>query len=135
MVRNNVAVLLVFMILLIGPTYAERKDIDLRDYDDELMRDLDRTIKFFEPDISAGNVDGARADAEILEEGFRYTQDYFSKKESAEDAVQISQRGLQSIASALAALDANDFDRASASAREAAGTCRSCHDIYKPLKK
>ncbi len=135
MARMIIALPVLLTFLVAGPAHAERKEIDLRDYDDELMRDLDRTIKFFEPDITARNVEGAREDAEVLEEGFRYTEDYFSKKGNADDAVEISQKGLQSVAAALDALNANDFDKASASAREAAGTCRACHDIYKPLKK
>lgn len=135
MTRMMVALSVLVTIVFAGTTHAERKEIDLRDYDDELMRDLDRTIKFFEPDIAARNVEGALADAEVLKEGFQYTEEYFSKKGNAEDAVQISQRGLGSIASALAALGGNDFDKASASARDVAGTCRACHDIYKPLKK
>lgn len=127
--------LLLTFLLTVSASGTERKEIDLRDYDDELMRDLDRTIKFFEPDIVAKNVEGAKQDAEILVEGFQYTEDYFSKKENAEDAVEISQRGLRSVAAALAALSDSDFDKASASARDAAETCRDCHDIYKPLKK
>lgn len=135
MTRKMVAMWVLAGIVLAGTAHAERKEIDLRDYDDELMRDLDRTIKFFEPDIAAKNVEGAKEDAEILKEGFQYTGDYFSKKPNADDAVEISQRGLQSIASALSALQGSDFEKAAASAREVAGTCRSCHDIYKPLKK
>jgi cytochrome c556 len=135
MIGLKVALPVVLIVLLNLPAFAERKDIDLRGYDDELMRDLDKTIKYFEPDIVAGNVEGAKADAEVLEEGFRYTEDFFSKKENAEDAVEISQRGLQAIAAALTAMSSSDLDRATTAAREAAGTCRSCHDIYKPLKQ
>jgi cytochrome c556 len=135
MTRTMIAVSVFAVFLSTGAAYAERKAIDLRDYDDELMRDLDRTIKYFEPDIAAKNVEGAKEDAEVLKEGFQYTEDYFSKKPNAGDAVEISQRGLESIASALIALQGADFDKAAAAARDVAGTCRSCHDIYKPLKK
>jgi len=135
MARMMVALPVLFTILLAIPSHAERKDIDLRDYDDELMRDLERTIKFFEPDITARNRQGAIEDATILQDGFKYTEDYFARKGNAEDAVEISRQGLQLIESAVKALEASDFDGASASARETARTCRSCHDIYKPLKK
>lgn len=135
MARVIIALPVILALLLPSSGHAERKEIDLRDYDDELMRDLDRTIKFFEPDIAAKNIEGAKGDAEILEEGFRYTSDYFSKKTNADDAVEISQQGLRSVAAALASLNASEFDKASAAARDAARTCRACHDIYKPLKK
>lgn len=133
---RNIAILSAIIVSLLGTTVlAERVDIDLRDYDDELMRDLDRTIKYFEPDIIAKNVSGATEDAEILEEGFRYTEDYFARKGNAEDAVKISRQGLQFIGTALERLEQNDFDGAAEAARETARTCRACHDIYKPLKK
>lgn len=135
MIRKVMVLIVIWAGALGVPASAQHVDIDLRDYDDELMRDLDRTIKYFEPDINARNVEGAREDAEILQDGFRYTEDYFAKKGSAEDAVKISRQGLNLIDTALKALDESDFDAAAVSARETARTCRACHDIYKPLKK
>ena len=73
---------------------------DYRDYDDDLMRDLERTVKYFEPDITAQNADAALEDAEMLAGGFRYTEDYFRKKPGAEDAVEISRKGGKLIAEA-----------------------------------
>ncbi|MEF3365214.1 hypothetical protein V3H18_01565 [Methylocystis sp. 9N] len=105
--------------------------IDLRDYDNDLMRDLDKTIKYFEPDITAQNAEAAKEDAEILLNGFKYTEDYFKKKGAA-DAVEISRKGLQVVGDAIKNIDQNDFDAAAASAREAPQLCKSCHDIYKP---
>lgn len=110
-------------------------EIDLRDYDDELMRALDKTIKYFEPDIAAGNAQGAIEDAEILLDGFKYTEAYFTKKGNAEDAVKISQQGQDFIDAALKSVAANDFETAAEAARGAARTCRACHDIYKPKNK
>ncbi len=115
--------------------YAAHRDIDLKDYDDDLMRDLDKTIKYFEPDITAGNAEGALEDAGILQDGFKYTEKYFSKKADADDAVKISRDGLAYIEAAVKALQANDFSAAAEAARGAAATCRACHEIYKPLKK
>ncbi len=43
-----------------GPMAAA---MDFHDYDDELMRDLDKTVKYFEPDITAKNADAAKEDA------------------------------------------------------------------------
>ncbi|WP_363352017.1 hypothetical protein [Methylocystis echinoides] len=105
--------------------------IDLRDYDNDLMRDLDKTIKYFEPDITAKNADAAKEDAQILLDGFKYTENYFSKK-NAEDAVEISRKGVKVISDVIARVDGGDFDAAAAAAREAPQLCKSCHDLYKP---
>lgn len=119
---------------LSATAYAQRRSIDLTGYDDDLMRDLDKAIKYFEPDITAGNADAAIEDAAILEEGFKYTEKFFSGKD-AQDGVQISKDGLGFVAAAVKSAQENDFAAAAASARGAAGTCRACHEIYKPLKK
>ncbi|WP_245300056.1 hypothetical protein [Methylocystis bryophila] len=105
---------------------------DYRDYDDDLMRDLERTVKFFEPDITAQNADAALEDAEVLAGGFRYTEDYFRRKPGTEDAVEISRKGGKLIAEARASIGKADFEAAAATAREATTVCKSCHDIYKP---
>jgi hypothetical protein len=115
--------------------YAQHRDIDLHGYDDDLMRDLDKSIKYFEPDITAGNASNALDDAAVLQEGFKYTLDYFSKKSDADDAVQISKDGLNHVTAAIKAVSENNFETAAEGARGAAKACRACHDIYKPLKK
>lgn len=114
---------------------AQHRDLDLHDYDDDLMRDLDRTIKYFEPDITAGNAQSALDDADVLRDGFKYTEDYFSKKGNADDAVEISKKGLQALDIAVKDAEANQFDAAAAAARQVSATCRACHDVYKPLNK
>jgi hypothetical protein len=114
---------------------AQHRDMDLRDYDDDLMRDLDKTIKYFEPDITAGNAENALDDAKILQDGFKYTEDYFAKKDNADDAVKISQQGAAFVAAAIKSVADNNFEAAAEAARGTAKTCRACHDVYKPLKK
>ena len=37
---------------------AEPQKTEYADYDDELMKDLERTIKYFEPDVTAENQSG-----------------------------------------------------------------------------
>ncbi len=114
--------------------YAQHRTIDLHDYDDDLMRDLDKTIKYFEPDITAQNAQGALDDAAVLQDGFNYTLDYFSKKGGADDAVQISKDGQGQIAAAIKSVSENNFEAAAEDARAVAKTCRACHDIYKTPK-
>jgi len=110
---------------------AQQSELDFRDYDDDLMRTLDRTIKYFEPDITANNVEGATEDGEILLDGFKYTEDYFSKA-NKEDAVQISREGSALVSLALELVAKDDFEGAAANAREAIMKCKACHDIYRP---
>jgi hypothetical protein len=135
MIRKFVIQLAICAAALAGSAYAQHRDLDLHDYDDDLMRDLDKTIKYFEPDITAGNAQGAMEDAEILQDGFRYTEKYFTKKGDADDAVKISQQGEELIAAAIKSVGDNDFEAAAAAARDTAKTCRACHDVYKPLTK
>ena len=131
--KNKKAVLAgIWAALLINVTCAaEGTGLDLRDYDDDLMRTLDRTIKYFEPDITAKNVDGATEDGGILLDGFKYTEDYFSKANKP-DAVQISQEGRELVSSALKSVAQDDFEGAAADARKAITKCNSCHDLYRP---
>jgi hypothetical protein len=114
--------------LVIGPVLAA---IDFHDYDNDLMRDLDKTIKYFEPDINAKNADAAQEDGAVLLDGFRYTEDYFRKK-GADDAVEISRKGVALVSGILENVKQNNFEAAAASARDAPQLCKSCHDIYKP---
>jgi hypothetical protein len=125
-------ILIVALGLLLSAAAAAAPTFDFRDYDDDLMRDLEKTIKYFEPDITAQNADAAREDAAILMDGFRYTESYFMKKGGADDAVQISRKGAKLINDVQDDVGKSDFDSAAAAAREATTVCKSCHDIYKP---
>jgi hypothetical protein len=122
-----VTLLSICVMLICGPVVAA---IDFHGYDDDLMRDLDKSIKYFEPDITAGNADAARDDAAVLQDGFKYTEAFFAKN-GAEDAVKISREGTRRLAEALKFVDRNDFESAAAEARETTRLCKSCHDIYK----
>ncbi|WP_294535332.1 hypothetical protein [uncultured Rhodoblastus sp.] len=121
-------------LLVAAPVFAERVTIDLKDYDDDLMHDIERAIKYFEPDISGQNADAARDDAAELRRGFTYTHDYFSKKGNTQDAVEISKQGLQWLDTVLKELDAENYEAAAEGAREVSKACRNCHDTYKPDK-
>jgi hypothetical protein len=118
-------------LLINFPCIAEPSELNFRDYDDDLMRTLDRTIKYCEPDITAKNVEGATEHGEILLDGFQYTEDYFSKA-NKEDAVQISREGSALVSLALELVAKEDFEGDAANAREAIMKCKVCHDIYRP---
>ncbi|MGO9848995.1 MAG: hypothetical protein ACLPKT_21050 [Methylocella sp.] len=47
MIRKFVIPFAICAVALAGSAYAQHRDLDLHDYDDDLMRDLDKTIKYF----------------------------------------------------------------------------------------
>jgi len=132
--RVSIAGVIGFL-LLFSAAQAQKKNIDLKDYDDDLMHDVERVLKFFEPDITAKNQSHALDDASVIQDGFAYAKDYFSKKEGAEDAVKIAADGLTLIGTAITSLKSNDFAAATEAARQIPATCKACHEIYKPLQK
>ncbi len=115
-----------------GAVFAE---IDLKDFDDDLMRDMDTAIKDLEPVVGAKNAVAAAGDAELLRNGFKQTEDYFAKKGGAPDAVEFARKSQQLTEAVLKNISANDFDAAAISARALSKSCRACHDVYKPLTK
>ncbi len=130
---GKLAVLLGFgLALAAGVVLAE---IDLSDFDDDLMKTMDDTNKYLEPDINAKNAKNAREGIEVLEQGLKWTEEYFAHKGNTADAVKLAQDGQKHIVRIRTALDANDFDTAAAAARELTKNCRACHDLYKPLTK
>ncbi|MDE0853668.1 MAG: hypothetical protein OSA97_04530 [Nevskia sp.] len=109
--------------------------IDLSDFNDDMMRDMDDAIKDLEPVIAAHNAANAGADAQVLRSGFRETEDYFARKGGADDAVKIARKEQDLLAQVDRFLAAADFDSAAGAARDVAHTCKNCHDVYKPLTK
>ena len=110
------------------------KSIDLTDFDDDLMHDMDDATKDLEPVLGANNAAVAATDAQVLRNGFKWTEDYFVRKGNTADAVKIARDGQELIAAVVRSIGNKDFPAAAASARDAAKTCRACHDIYKPPK-
>jgi len=115
-----------------GLVYA---DIDLTDFDDDSMRDMDDANKDLGPVLGAKNAQAALADAQVIQSVLKETEAYFAKKGGTDDAVKIAQQGEVALAGVVTALDKNDFDAAGAAARDTAKNCRTCHDLYKPLTK
>lgn len=108
--------------------------IDLGDFDEYVMRDMDDANKDLGPALGAGNLEAALADAEVLLTGLNWTEDYFVHKGGTDDAVQLARQGKDSLAAVVAAIGRKDLDAAAAAARDVGKNCTSCHDLYKPLK-
>ena len=114
---------------------AAHVDLDLTDFDDDSMRDMDDANKDLQPVLGAKNSQAALSDARVIRNVLKETEEYFVKKGGTQDAVMIAQRGETAVAAVIAALGKSDFDAATAAARDTAHNCRACHDIYKPLTK
>jgi cytochrome c556 len=130
---RKLSVLCGFLAVLSGGVVLA--EIDLKDFDDDLMRDMDTAIKDLEPVVGAKNAVAATGDAELLRDGFKQTEDYFAKKGSAPDAVEFARKSEELTVAVLKDITANDFDAAANSARALSKSCRACHDVYKPLTK
>jgi hypothetical protein len=122
-------------ILLTGVALTAFAELDLSDFDDDLMRTLDDTNKYLEPDINAKNIKNAQEGAETIRQGLKWTEDYFAHKGGVDDGVKLAKDGQALAQNILTDLEKNDFDNAAASARALTKNCRSCHDLYKPLTK
>ena len=110
-------------------------DLDLTDFDDDSMRDMDDANKDLQPVLGAKNSQAALSDARVIQNVLKETEEYFVKKGGTQDAVRIARQGETAVAAVIAALGKSDFDAATAAARDTAHNCRACHDIYKPLTK
>ena len=120
--------------LLLAVSGAAWAAIDLGDFDEYVMRDMDDANKDLGPALGAGNYEAALADAEVLKTGLDWTEDYFVRKGGTDDAVTLARQGKESLASVFAAINARDLAVATEAARAVNKNCSSCHDLYKPLK-
>jgi hypothetical protein len=132
MMRKVAVVSLLAALAGVAPVFADPPKSVYADYDDDLMHDLDRTIKFFEPDFSGENAEGTIDDAAVLRQGFEYTEKYFAKIGTGADAVKISRDGLNLLDTVLKEVAEKKFDAAAEAARGVADTCKACHVLYKP---
>jgi hypothetical protein len=107
-------------------------EVDVSDFDEDVMKTMDDTNKTLEPDIAGKNAAAAIEGIEIIQQGLQWTEEYFEHKGNAADGVKFAQEGKQLAAQILQSVNAGDFDRAGASARELTKNCKACHEVYKP---
>jgi hypothetical protein len=120
-------------VMAAGVSRAEKIELDLHDYDDELMRTLEQTLKYFEPDVSDGNLNSYADDVQVIQYSFGWVKSYFEKKgNDGAKGVQIAQQGLDLLASVDKDVKDKNFSAAGDKAHQFYQICRSCHDIYKP---
>ena len=133
MKRKLVLTLVAVAAMTAGVSCADKIDLDLHDYDDDLMRTLEQTLKYFEPDITDGNLQTYPDDVQLIQYSFGWVKSYFEKKgpEGAKGVV-IAQQGLDLLAAVDKDVKAKNFQAAGDKAHQFQQVCHSCHDIYKP---
>jgi hypothetical protein len=72
-------------------------------------------------------------DAKSLQETFKLVQGFWTKRGNAPDGVQLSQQAQAAAGAVLKAIDAKDFDAASAQSIAITRTCAACHRQFRPL--
>ncbi len=122
-----------FVIFFMATSLAHA-ELDLSGFDNDLMKMMEETNKYLEPDIVGGNIDNSIEGVQFLREGLKWTEDYFASKGTAKDGEKIAKEGQVLADQVLKALESKDKDTAAASARLLTKNCKACHDIYK-LKK
>ena len=109
-------------------------DLDLEDFDDDLMDNMDDAYKDLEIVIPAHNAASAKIDAGTLRDGLAKTEQYFAKKNVA-DAIGWARDAQASTQKILDALERGDFDSALTATHDTKKSCRACHDAYKKKDK
>ena len=118
---------------LAGPLVAAATvNLDLYDFNEDVMRDMDDTMKTLDSDIAMRDVKSVARDTVSIRDGLKYAQDYFTKKGKLDDAVGWAKQG-RDLAEAIAqSVQSGDVDTSLGKYDSLVKTCRSCHDVYKP---
>ena len=128
MVRGALAAAL----LLSGALASAAANIDLADFNDDVMKNMDDTVKSLDSDLAGHDGKSAQAEARAIQEGLHWAEEYFARKGKVDDAVQFARRGEEFAAEVAKSAASNDFDAATTSYDSLVRTCRRCHDVYKP---
>jgi len=133
MKRKLILALVALITLGTRASNAERIELDLHDYDDELMRTLEQTFKYFEADVSDGNLSSYADDMQVIQYSFSWIKGYFEKKgNDGAQAVKIVQQGIDLVGALDKDVKDKNFSAAGDKAHELSQVCKSCHAIYKP---
>src|ERR1700724_3493809 len=113
---------------LLGPLVQATVSLDLTDFNDDVMREMDDAMKRLDSDIATRNAASVTTDARSIRDGLKWAQDYFTKKGNVEDAVKWAKQG-QDLADAVArSAQSSDLDTSLSTYDSLVKTCRACHD-------
>jgi hypothetical protein len=107
-------------------------ELDLSDFDDDLMRSMDDAVKDLDSNVSGQNADASLANAAVLRDGLAWAEKYFAAKPEAPRGAGLAREGQEHLAQLVQSLEARDFDAASNGLRSVMRTCKACHEAYKP---
>jgi cytochrome c556 len=127
-VRSGLAAVL----LLFGALAVAATNIDLTDFNDDVMKNMDETVKSLDSDLATRDATSAQADAGTIRDGMHWAEEYFTRKGNVDDAVQLAKQGEELAANIAKSAGSSDFDAALTTYDALMKTCRRCHDAYKP---
>ena len=117
---------------LLGTLACAAADVDLADFDDDVMRNMDDTVKSLDSHLAMGDAKSAQIDAQTIQKGLHWAEEYFTRKGNVPRAVQFAKQ-TEDLASEIAkAAAASDFEAAQTTYDSLVRSCRACHDVYKP---
>jgi len=97
----------------------------------DAMRDIEDTTKSLDSNVALKDAKTAVNEAKQLVAFFRQVEGFYAQKGDAADAVGYARKTHELAAQTLAAVEAQDFDRAGDTVSALARSCKSCHDVYK----
>ena len=107
-------------------------DLDLSDFDDDLMQSMDDAIKELDSNVGGQDAKASLANAAVIRDGLAWAEKYFAAKPEAPLGVGYAREGKEHVAALVQAVEAGNFDAASSSVRAVVKTCKACHEAYKP---
>ncbi len=107
-------------------------NLDLTDFNDDVMKNMDDSMKALDTDVATHNAKSAQVDGQAIRDGLHWAEEYFTRKGNVEDAVQLAKQGEALAGDIAKSAASNDFDAALSSYDSLVKTCRRCHDAYKP---
>jgi cytochrome c556 len=102
--------------------------------DDDLMRNIEDTMKSLDSNVSLKDTRAAAAEARELAQLFVQIEAYYARKGDTPDAVDYSRKSHDLVAQVLRAVEAQDFDTASDAVGQFVKSCKACHQVYKKDK-
>jgi len=107
-------------------------NIDLTDFNDEVMKNMDESVKSLDSALATRDAKSAQADAGTIRDGLHWAEEYFMRKGNVDDAVRLAKQGEELAATIGRSAGSSDFDTALNTYDALVKTCRRCHDAYKP---
>jgi len=117
---------------LLGTLASAAADVDLSDFDDDVMRNMDDTVKSLDSHLALRDAKSAQLDAQALQQGLHWAEEYFTRKGNVQRAVRFAKQAEDLASEVGKAAAASDLEAAQTTYDSLVRSCRACHDVYKP---